>query len=432
MSSQILFYILGGVLVVTFLATSGVKALREFSRHELEALCNRWKTPARLSEILKTHDEAALAVESLQALGLIVCGGLAWAWVEHSARGPGHLWDQIGLGFGLLVAVLAAGLWLPWVVGWFWAAPMVYYLWPIWRWAPRVLRPLVGTGLVIELFVRRLLGRQSPPGEEASLEEEIRTVVSEGHREGLLEADAQQMIEGVIKLSDAVVSKIMTPRTYVFSLPKSLSWKEMLELVVQSGHTRIPVYDRNRDDIVGILYIKDLLPVMAQCMGEPQKPWSDLIREPIFIPETKPVDDLLQHFQRTRTHMAVVLDEYGGMSGVVTLEDVLEEIVGEIADELDEDEIEEIRQIDERTAEVLGRARLDELNEKLALNLPENGEVETIGGLLFSELGRVPKVGDELVRDRVRFRVMDATHRRVERVRIELLEGQFTGPLSNG
>ena len=230
------------------------------------------------------------------------------------------------------------------------------------------------------------------------------------------------MIEGVIELADADVSEIMTPRTDMVSIPKSLTWDELLEFIVHAAHSRIPVTDKSRDDIIGLLVTKDLLPELVRAPNEPRRPWTDLLREPFFVPETKPIDALLQEFQRTRSHMAIVLDEYGGVSGLVTMEDVLEEIVGEIVDEYDPDLIEGIRMLDEGLCEALGRVHIDEINERLDLHLSDEGDFDTIGGLVFSALGHVPAVGEELVQGNVRITVVEATRRRIERVRIEVLD----------
>ncbi len=227
------------------------------------------------------------------------------------------------------------------------------------------------------------------------------------------------MIEGVIQLGGVDVSQIMTPRTDMVTLPVSRSWEEMIEFAIQAEHTRIPVYNKTRDDIVGMLHIKDLLPELAKPPQDRTHPWSKLLREPYFVPETKPIDVLLQEFQRNRQHIAVVLDEYGGVSGLVSLEDVLEEIVGEIGDEYDEELVEGIREVDQGLIEALGRVHIDEINERLGVDLPEDGDFDTIGGFVFSALGHVPVVGEQVVHNNVRITVVEATSRRIERVRIE-------------
>jgi CBS domain containing-hemolysin-like protein len=183
------------------------------------------------------------------------------------------------------------------------------------------------------------------------------------------------------------------------------------------------VYDRTRDDIVGLLYSKDLLPELATGDPSSRTPLREIVRKPLFVPETKAVDDLLAMFQQLRMHIAVVLDEYGGVSGLVTIEDVLEEIVGEIDDEYDPETVADIHVVDDDTCEALGRAHIDEINAAMKLELPEDGDYDTIGGLVFSELGRVPQAGESIVwQEKVRISVLEATRRRIDRVRIERLQ----------
>ena len=411
-------------LVATCLAAIGARSLAEFSRHELEEICRRRNARDRLGEILKHYDQAGLAAETFQVVATVelIVSAAFWAWTRLQADGAVGwmpLLLCVALGAPILLAV---EIWIPWAVARLWAAPFLYYTWPLWRAVEVLLAPLGLGARFVDTLLHRVAGRTPDVPDEESFEDEIRTIVTEGHREGLLEEDAREMIEGVIELSDVVVSEIMMPRTDMVSMPISLSWQEMLQFVVKVRHTRIPVYDKNRDDIIGILYTKDLLPELAKGAAQPAAPWKSLLREPWFVPETKPVDVLLQEFQQTRNHMAVVLDEYGGVSGLVTMEDVLEEIVGEIIDESDRDLIDGIRQIDSASAEALGKVHIDEINERLELDLPEDGEFDTIAGFVFSELGHVPRVGEELVRSNVRIEVVEATRRRIERVRIEVLD----------
>jgi CBS domain containing-hemolysin-like protein len=217
----------------------------------------------------------------------------------------------------------------------------------------------------------------------------------------------------------------MTPRTEMHMLQANTPWDEVVESVIESGHTRVPVYDKTRDDVIGILYSKDLLPELAKSPDEPRRPLTELMRKPQFVPETKAVDDLLQWFQKSRTHIAVVLDEYGGVSGLVTIEDVLEEIVGEIDDEYDQESEDKIRKIDEDTCEALGRVHIDEINEIMGFDLPEEEDFDTIGGFVFAEFGRVPAVGESITwQDAVRVIVLEASRRRVNRVRLERVRQQ--------
>jgi len=418
----LLLAILG--LAITCLAAIGARALVAFAPHELKEVCRRHEAPQRLGEILRGHDEVALAAETLQVVGTAWFVGTyaSWSWIAWAGPNTGHwgLWgSSVAVG---AIALLAAEVWIPWAVVRLWAAPFVFHTWNAWRNLGYLLYPLVVGARLADVILHRLAGRVPEEPDEDSFEDDIRAIVTEGHREGLLEEDAREMIEGIIELGDADVSEIMTPRTDMVSLPKSLTWREMLDFVIRTGHTRIPVTDKNRDDIVGVLVAKDLLPELSKGPNEPRAHWTALLREPYFVPETKPIDLLLQEFQRTRNHMAVVLDEYGGVSGLVTMEDVLEEIVGEIVDEFDQELVEEIRMLNDGACEVLGRVHIDEINERLDLRLPEEGEFDTIAGLVFHELGHVPTVGEELLIHNARITVVDATRRRIERLRIEVLD----------
>jgi len=370
------------------------------------------------------HDEVALGAQTLQVLGaaLAVVAGVCWARARFLAGEELGWGSAAAMAAGAALLLALAEIWIPYTLARMWAEPFLFFTWPLWRAVSVLTIPLVAVAWFLDTVVHRLADRPSEPPNEESFEDEIRTIVTEGHREGLLEEDAREMIEGVIELGDVVVSEIMTPRTDMISMPVSLTWQEAIDVVVKIGHTRIPVHDNTLDDIIGILYAKDLLPELAKGADADRRPWTSLLREPHFVPETKPVDVLLQEFQRNRAHMVVVLDEYGGVSGLVTMEDVLEEIVGEIIDEYDKDLVDGIRELDDRAVEALGKVHVDEINQRLGLSLPEDGDFDTIGGLVFSELGHVPVEGEELVHDNVRITVIEATRRRIERLRIEILD----------
>jgi len=417
-----MFLLAAAGAMVTCLSGTGARSLAQFSPHELKEICRRRQSPNRLGQILRRHDQVALAAETLQviATATFIGAGTSWIWVgAHSAHPPGAalLIFRLLLGGLLLLAVV---IWIPWAVVRLWAEPFLYYTWPVWQAAVYFLFPLVLAARFVDTLLHRLAGRQAESPNEESIEDDIRTIVTEGHREGLLEEDAREMIEGVIELGDADVSEVMTPRTDMVSMPNSLSWQEAVEFVIEVGHTRIPVYNQNRDDIVGILVTKDLLPELAKAPDQRGRPWTDLLREPYFIPETKPINVLLQEFQHTRNHMAVVLDEYGGVAGLVTIEDVLEEIVGEIVDEHDKDLVDGIRELEQGLYESLAKVHIDEINERLGLQLPDDGDFDTIGGFVFSELGHIPAVGEQVISGNVRITVVEASARRIERVRIEI------------
>lgn len=424
MTLAALLWISIGALAATAVVNLGVRALRQFSRHDLAELCTRRGKPERFGEILRTHEEVALGVEMVSAfIGVLgIIAGAAWAAANWNYAIDGSISNLVLTSLALGLVFVAVRTWAPWVGARLFAEGFLYRTWPFWRALAALTLPLAWGAQTLDAILHRVVGREPQEVDEQAIEEEIRTIVSEGHRGGLLENEAREMIEGVMDLGDAYVSQIMTPRTDMNMVQVDLPWDELLAEVIESGHTRIPVYDKTRDDIVGLLYSKDLLPELATGNAESRTPVRQLVRKPLFVPETKAVNDLLQMFQQLRTHIAIVLDEYGGVSGLVTIEDVLEEIVGEIDDEYDPESVEEIRRIDQDTVEALGRTHIDEINEEMNLELPEDGDYDTIGGLVFSEMGRIPQPGEELVwQDQVRIVVLEATRRRIDRVRIERL-----------
>ena len=430
MNVDSLYWIMLGGLLTTAFTSIGARALRQFSRHELEEICTRWNASDRFGEILRLHDRVARGVETLANLAstLLVVAVTYWTTLLTdqgqpllgSIENPWMIFTVVVLGLTLGLSVIK--LWIPWAIVRVCGASFVFHTWRMWRLTSMIFLPLLWAAEVVDALFHRVAGKTPTAASGDSFEDEIRSIVTEGHREGLLEEDAREMIEGVIDLRDAHVSEIMTPRTDLHTLHVGLPWEQLLQQVIEVGHTRIPVYDKNRDDIVGILYSKDLLPELAKGSDVSPRPLEEILRPAYFVPETKAVVDLLAEFQKTRTHMAIVLDEYGGVSGLVTIEDVLEEIVGEIIDEYDEELVEEIRAIDPNTSEALGRAHIDEINEQMGLDLPEDGDFDTIAGLVFHELGCVPATGESVTfHDHVRITVLEATRRRIERVRIEVL-----------
>ncbi len=429
MTTAALLWFSAASLGITSLAAMSARALAEFSPAELEEICRKWNKPDRLGHVLHWREQVGLAMQSLRTLALVAAaatGGIALWQYGQALDFAVAAWVP-ALAAGLLLA-LAANLWLPWALARLWADPFSFVAWPLLWGVSFLLVPFAFLAHVVDVALHRLAGRKLAAPDEESFEEDIRTIVSEGHREGLLEEEAREMIEGVIELGDADVSQIMTPRTDMLSIPASLSWEEMLDQVIHAGHTRIPVYGRNRDDILGILHAKDLLaelardPSRTQSTGCPAEHWTKLLRQPVFVPETKPIDALLQELQHGRNHMVVVLDEYGGVSGLVTMEDVLEEIVGEIVDEYDPAHVEGIRELGPGACEAMGKVHIDEINERLGLGLPEDADYDTIGGFVFNELGHIPTAGEDLTWQNVRITVLDATRRRIERVRIEVLD----------
>ncbi len=431
MNGDPLFWTALAALGLTSLAAIGVRSLRDFSRSELQEICKRNHRLERFGQIARKHEITALGVGMLGAIAAALFVGSAVCWRLSLLDDPTNLSWQSVVVIALLVGVVLAffRVGIPWSIARVCAAPFVFYTWSFWRALGGITIPLWFLITLFDGVLHRLVGREPKAPDEESIEEEIRAIVTEGHREGLLEEDAREMIEGVIELGEGDVSHIMTPRTDMHMLHADLSWDEMLADVIEAGHTRIPVFDKNRDDLIGVLYVKDLLPEFVRRGAIPTGNGSqghsvrDLVRKPIFVPETKAVDDLLEMFRQERTHIAIVLDEYGGVSGLVTIEDVLEEIVGDIVDEYDDDVEEEILSLEEGACEAMGRAHVDEINEVMGFSLPENDDYDTIAGFVFTQLGHVPDVGEQIIwKDLLRVTVLEATRRRIERVRIEQIE----------
>jgi len=272
----------------------------------------------------------------------------------------------------------------------------------------------------LHLPVRRLSGVSDAEVENGDdARQEILHAASEGRAEGAVDADEAEMIESVIEFGETQAGEIMTPRTDVFALPADTPWDVAAERIVEAGHTRVPVYEGDLDNIIGILYAKDLLRYVGDSAPVDLR---KILRKPFFVPETKALDDLLREFRAGKVHMAVVLDEYGGTAGIVTIEDVLEEIVGDISDEYDRAAPALARRVDERTLEVDGRLHIDDLNDLAKLEIPEDEDYDTVAGFVFSRLGHIPQVGEELPTPGARFTVLAADERKITRLRVELAD----------
>ncbi|MEO6886889.1 MAG: hemolysin family protein [Jatrophihabitantaceae bacterium] len=242
-----------------------------------------------------------------------------------------------------------------------------------------------------------LLGNAITPGRgfregPFSSEVELRELVDMAEERGVVEHDERQMIQSVFDLGDTIVREVMVPRTEIVWIARGKSVPQGLALALRSGFSRIPVIGENADDVLGIVYLKDLARHAQDAEHAADALVEAVMRPAEFVPEYKPVDELLREMQARRTHMAIVIDEYGGTAGLVTIEDILEEIVGEITDEYD-DERAPIERLDEDTARVAARLAVEDLAELFDVELPDNEDVETVGGLLADVLGRVPIPG---------------------------------------
>jgi len=286
-------------------------------------------------------------------------------------------------------------------------------------------RPMALLGLLTWPLVRLVVGIShllaGHPGSqgEASMpfitEEEIKTMVDAGEEGGVIEEEEKEMIYSIFKLGDTLVREVMVPRIDILAVDAGSPMLQALDMIMAAGHSRIPVYRESIDNIIGILHVKDLLPYLGRCEAD-MTVEKVLLREPYFIPETKKADALLPELQSRKVHMAIVVDEYGGTAGLVTIEDLLEEIVGEIQDEYDREEP-DYQKISEDEYVIKGRINLDDLAELLRVEFPEE-EADTLGGFIYKRLGRVPSEGDVVEYDGLRMEVLSVVGRRINTVRV--------------
>ena len=262
-------------------------------------------------------------------------------------------------------------------------------------------------------WLRRITGSLS--GEPRDLED-LNEVLSQAHERGIIDTDAHQMLEGVLRVVELQVRDIMVPRSQMVIVNRDDPPEELLPMVVDSGHSRYPVIGEDRDQIVGILLAKDLLRYFAEG-GRSNFDIKEVLRPAVFIPESKRLNVLLKEFRVSHHHMAIVVDEYGGVSGLVTIEDVLEQIVGDIGDEYDTDDDLDIRKEGERQFTVKAQTRIDEFNNYFGCDFSDE-EFDTIGGLAISSLGRLPRRGESFALGGLEFKVLRADRRRLDLLRV--------------
>ena len=321
---------------------------------------------------------------------------------------------SIALEVGILLGVAVMVFWLEWAVDAHvsrnpetWAMRLA----PAARAAGIILTPLLALPLLVD---RRRI--QEPVG--TVTEEELKSMVDAGHEGGVLEQDERQMIYSIFEMGDTLVREIMLPRIYVTALEVNTPLEQALDVFLQSGHSRVPVYEESVDNILGLLFAKDLLKVWRE--GSKIDSLRSLLRSAYFVPEAKVVDELLAEMQSRRVHMAVVVDEYGGVAGLVTMEDIVEEIVGEIRDEYDQSEELPYTLVNDGEYMFQGRMDLGDFNELMGSHLPME-EAETLGGFIYSQMGRVPLTGEAVQVDDLELIVEQVSKPRIRKVRARKL-----------
>jgi putative hemolysin len=286
----------------------------------------------------------------------------------------------------------------------------------------RLAAPLVRFLVWITNLIAKPFGGQPRRGMPIVTQEEIKTLVDAGEEGGVIEEEEKEMIYSIFEFGETVAREVMVPRMDVLAIDVETPLLEALDAVIHHNHSRVPVYQDSIDNIVGILYAKDLLKVLHERgrVGANEVRLADIVRPAAFAPESKKVSELLELMQKRRIHMAIVIDEYGGTAGIVTIEDILEEIVGEIQDEYDQGEELEIQASGENEWLINARANLGDVNDALRVHFPVD-DADTLGGFIYTQLGKIPLPGDEVSHENVRLKVVNVAGRRIGKVKVQVI-----------
>jgi putative hemolysin len=417
------------LLLASLLCSALGAALREMSRARLAERLGRLGRASLVDTLFARRDELILAAAAGRTLANIAVGFVVLALFVAGGYSPdlGVYAASFGIAAGL---VFLFGVVLPHAWAEYAGEMLLAQLGPALLAVGVVFRPLTAGQQRLDNLFHRLSGRRPDPDEAISeIEQEILDAVSEGEAQGHMAEDEREMIVSVIELRDQHAGQIMTPRIEVIAVDVRSSLEDIRRLIAEQGYSRMPVYEESLDNIVGILSTKDLLTL------DPDQPFDikKVMRKAIFVPDSKTVRDLLREFKKQKTKIAIVLDEYGGTAGVVTTNDIYEELVGDIEDEEDTaSEPPEIVKIDADTIEIDARLRVDEFNDQFHLNLPDSDGYDTMGGFILNKVGRIPKRGDQLSVEGLQVTVLDADERRINRLRVRIQRASGAARESSG
>jgi CBS domain containing-hemolysin-like protein len=384
--TPLIIVIVAGLIIAAF-AAAAETSLTSVSRIRMRSLAEDGNKRARtvtrlhadpngyLSTILTLNTVAVIVVSTAtalligsylhsvpQAVGTIVLSIIVLIFCEIAPK-------SLALRFNERVALVLAG-------------PVQFVTW--------LLRPFVGgLSMLSRLIVRAATRGRAARGPFVT-EEELKLLLYVGEQEGIVEQEEREMIHGILEMTDKTVREVMVPRVDVVAAESTDSIADVIKVIIEYGYSRIPIYEDNIDNIVGVVYAKDLL--RHGVVGDDQRPLKAIAREPYYTPEAKHVGELLRDMKERKIHIAVVVDEHGGTAGIVTFEDLIEEIVGPIRDEYDMREVEELQIISDHEVVVSARFPVDDLKEALDLPVPDV-EADTVGGLVYEQLGEIPKVG---------------------------------------
>ena len=430
------------LFALLFVLSMSCYSVTGFSRTRLDEICKKSGNESRFLDILRGWERASIGLDTLRVLivaAVVVTGVFTWDMTPTADAIPAAAGNEAELPetdsetrvdawfnlfmkwIGLTLAVILSGIVLPRAYARTTGEQFLFRFWPAVRCITVTVRPLTKAALWVDKVLHRLYDLDEPSlNDPNQLAEEIRTIAEAGERTGAIDAHASLMIDQVMDLRHADVASVMTPRTEMSYIKADSTIEKARLNLLDAGHTRVPVIGGSTDEITGILYAKDLLRYAGQSQ-EPVPALADICRKPFFVPETTSVDRLLQTMKRKRVHLAIVLDEYGGVAGVVTMEDLLEEIVGDIDDEYDKSEPDPIERVSATVNELDARVHIDDLVEEFHYSLPEDRDrdYDTIGGFVVSHLGRIPELGEVFTWRNLKLTVLDCDERRVLRIRIE-------------
>jgi putative hemolysin len=405
--------VLISALVALYFSTLSF-ALRDFSRIRLAQNLQRL---GRANRLEKTMDYArdlifVTAVARLFSNIMVLVFTIAFFRERHLGIAMEYIFSVLVAGCVTLLSSVAIPLAAARYAGEFWIALFIDLL----HFIRVVMSPVTKISHAIDAVFRSASGEETSDSQQ--LEDEILSAVEEGEKEGIVDEQEREMIESVIEFRDTTAGQIMTARPEMVAIEMPASLDTVRQTVEATGHSRIPVFERTLDNIVGILYARDLL----KFIGEPPEKFDirSVVRPALYVPDTKPLRDLLQDFRLQKVHLAIVLDEYGGTAGLVTIEDILEELVGDISDEHERTEPALLKRLNDQSWDADARVYIDELNRTLGLTLPDDAGFDTLGGFVTTTLGRIPTTGTTFDHAGVKYTILHAEPQKVNRVRIDM------------
>ncbi len=421
------FLIFLNLIIATWL-TGLMTALFELSWAKIKKLdpIKRQKLVERFTNILENRNIYRILIRSLALINLAILSIVIYRLSIILFFQYTNVYTEIFAGilavivFILITEIIGNG----WLCSFEWSLLSIST--PVLRVMTIIFKPIINLILHFQNRINKLSKNQSDEDKATTADEIISLVENDAHQLpelSTLEDSERQMIRGIFDLEESLVKEIMTPRVDIDALKIDASIDDIKEKIIETGHSRIPLYRERIDEIVGFIYAKDLLDEkkVNDAIG-----LEELLHPPVFIPETKNVSDLLEEFKDTKNHIAVIIDEYGGTAGIVTFEDILEEIVGEIQDEYDSDEDHSNYTIKDGGSLVTdARMPIDEINELLDLRISEEKDFDTIGGYVISELGRIPRMGEIVTLNDVKANIIAADARKISKLILTKLDNQI-------